>query len=111
VAVVSHTQAFDDLVTDLPTDWAFFECYVALNDPKRLNEARVALARANGRPVYGPGDHDFEITVANTHGHGARAGVVRSALRILDHDGIEGHTWVGAATSELRPAPHHRYGP
>lgn len=111
MASVSHAAAFDDLVAELPSDWAFFECYVQLDDPKRLNEARVALARANARPVRGEGDHDFEITVANEHGHGARAGVVRSALRILDTDRIEGRTWMGRVTSELRPAPHHRYGP
>lgn len=111
MALVSHTAAFDELVEELPADWAFFECYVQLEDPTRLNEARVALARANARPVRGEGDHDFEITVANEHGHGALAAVVRSALRILDADRIAGRTWVGQVTSDLRPAPHHRYGP
>jgi hypothetical protein len=108
---VSHTDAFDDLLSDQPSDWAFFEVYVTLDDPLRLSDARVALARANARPVRVPADHDFEITVANTHGHGAGAGVVRSALRILDDRGIAGRTWAGATRTSLRPAPPHRYGP
>jgi hypothetical protein len=111
VTDVNHTDAFDALLSEQPSDWAFFECFVTVMDARRLNEARVALARANARPVRGPGDADFEITVANTHGRGARAGVVRSALRILDDLGIEGRTWVGETTTRLRPAPPHRYGP
>jgi hypothetical protein len=108
---MSHTAAFDALLAELPSDWSSFECYVALDDPLRLADARVALARANARPLHGHGDHDFAITVANGWGHGARAGVVRSALRLLDDLGIAGHTWAGEATSLLRPAPPHRYGP
>ena len=108
---MSHTAAFDEMLAEQPSDWDFFEVYVTLDDPRRLAEARVSLARANARPVRVPADHDFEITVAHTHGHGARAGVVRSALRILDDRGIGGRTWAGAARTRLRPAPPHRYGP
>ena len=108
---MSHAERFDELLAEQPADWSFFEVYVALEDPLRLNEARVALARANARPLKEPGGHDFAITVANTHGHGAAAGVVRSALGLLDRLGIEGHTWGGEATTALRPAPAHRYGP
>ena len=93
---VNHTDAFDEMLAEQPSDWATFEVYLTLDDPLRLNEARVALARANARPLRVPADHDFEITVANTHGHGARAGVVRSALRILDDRAISGRTWAGA---------------
>lgn len=108
---MNHTEAFDDMLAEQPADWAFFEVYVTLDDPLRLSDARVSLARANARPVRVAADHDFEITVANTHGHGAGAGVVRSALRILDDRGITGRTWVGATRTLLRPAPPHRYGP
>ncbi len=108
---MSHTQAFDDLLAEQADDWSFFEVYVTLDDARQLSEARVSLARANARPVRTEADHDFEITVANTQGHGARAGVVRSALRILDDRGITGRTWGGAARSITRPAPPHRYGP
>lgn len=108
---MSHAAAFDGLLSEQPSDWALFEVYVTLDDARRLNDARVALTRANARPVRGEGDHDFEITVANTHGHGARAGVVRSALRILDDRGISGRTWGGATRTLVRPAPPHRYGP
>lgn len=108
---MSHTAAFDDLLAEQPPDWSFFEVYVTLDDARTLAEARVSLARANARPVRHEADHDFEITVANTQGHGARAGVVRSALRILDDRGITGRTWGGAARSVTRPAPPHRYGP
>lgn len=106
-----HADAFDAILEQQPADWAFFEVHVTLDDALRLTEARVALARANGRPQYGPADHDFAITVANTHGHGARSGVVRSALRTLDMLGITGRTWGGATRTETRPAPAHRYGP
>src|ERR1019366_4672660 len=44
---MSHVATFDAVVEDLPGDWSFFEAYVALDDPNRLSEARVALARAN----------------------------------------------------------------
>lgn len=108
---MSHTEAFDDLLAEQASDWSFFEVYVTLDDARNLSEARVSLARANARPMRVPADHDFEITVANTHGHGARAGVLRSALRILDDRGITGRTWGGATRSVTRPAPPHRYGP
>ncbi len=108
---MSHTEAFDDLLAEQSADWSFFEVRVTLDDARNLAEARVSLARANARPMRTAADHDFEITVANTHGHGARAGVVRSALRILDDRGITGRTWGGAVRSVTRPAPPHRYGP
>jgi hypothetical protein len=104
-------EEFDAVLAELPDDWSFFECYVTLDDPRRLARARVALSRANARPVRGEGNHDFEITVANRWGHGARAGVVRSSLRILDDLGIAGRVWSGAIYDLLRPAPAHRYGP
>ena len=108
---MTHAEAFDDLLDQQPSDWAFFEVHVTLDDARRLADARVSLARANARPEFGPSDHDFQITVANTHGHGAGAGVVRSALRILDDRGITGRTWAGATRTLARPAPPHRYGP
>lgn len=109
--MVSHAEAFDAILEQQPADWAFFELHVTLDDARRLTEARVSLARANARPQYGPADHDFAITVANTHGHGASPGVVRSALRTLDMLNIVGRTWAGATRSTTRPAPAHRYGP
>jgi hypothetical protein len=111
VSETGHAEAFDAILDQQPADWAFFEVHVTLDDALRLTEARVALARANARPQYGPADHDFAITVANTHGHGAGAGVVRSALRSLDMLGITGRTWGGATRTATRPAPAHRYGP
>jgi hypothetical protein len=102
---------YDALLAELPADWDLFEAYVLLDDPRRLTDARVALARANARPVKGRGDHDFAITVANTRGRGAAAGVVRSALRTLDSLGVTGYVWFGEAFETLRPAPAHRYGP
>ncbi len=108
---MTHTESFEGILEQQPADWAFFIVRVTLDDALRLNEARVALARANARPLFGPGDHDFEITVANTHGHGARTGVVRSALRTLDMLGITGRTWAGGTRSDTRPAPAHRVGP
>jgi hypothetical protein len=108
---MSHTASFDALLAEQPSDWAFFEVYVTLDDPRRLADARVALARANARPVRVEADHDFEITVAHTHGHGSRAGVLRSALRILDDRDIAGRTWGGETRTLVRPAPPHRYGP
>ena len=107
----SHAETFDAILDEQPGDWAFFEVRVTLDDALRLTEARVALARANARPQFGPAAHDFAITVANTHGHGARTGVVRSALRTLDMLGITGRTWGGATRTAVRPAPAHRYGP
>jgi len=111
VTAVPHAGAFDEILAQQPADWDFFEVHVTLDDARRLTEARVALARANARPQYGPADHDFAITVAHTHGHGARAGVVRSALRTLDMLGITGRTWAGGTRTSTRPAPAHRYGP
>ena len=108
---MSLAEEFDVVLDELPSDWAFFDCYLTLDDPRRLAQARVALSRANARPQRGSGNHDFEITVANTHGHGARHGVVRSALRILDDRGISGRIWAGETYDSLRPAPAHRVGP
>lgn len=102
---------YEALLAELPSDWALLTAYVALEDPRRLTDARVALARANARPVRGPGNHDFAITVAGRQGRGAAPGVVRSALRMLDDLGIRGHIWFGEVYDALRPAPAHRYGP
>ncbi len=106
-----YADEFDAVLEGMAPDWAFFECHLTVDDPLRLTDARVALARANGRPVQGPTDHDFAITVANTHGRGARAGVVRSALHALDDLGVRGRIWMGAAYDTMQPAPAHRYGP
>jgi hypothetical protein len=111
VSAPGHAEAFDAVLDEQPADWDFFEVHVTLDDALRLTEARVALARANARPQYGPADHDFAITVAHTHGRGARAGVVRSALRTLDMLGITGRTWGGITRTATRPAPAHRHGP
>lgn len=108
---MTHAEAFDSLLAEQPADWSFFEVYVTLDEATRLAEARVALARANGRPVKGPGEIDFEITVANTWGRGASPGVVRSALRVLDGLGITGRTWGGATITGARPHAAHRQGP
>lgn len=102
---------YEALLAELPSDWALLTAYVALDDPRRLTDARVALARANARPVRGPGNHDFAITVASRQGRGAAPGVVRSALRMLDDLGIRGRIWFGEVYDTLRPAPAHRYGP
>jgi hypothetical protein len=108
---VPYADEFAALLAEQPPDWAFFECMLTVDDPRRLTDARVALARANARPVRESATHDFEITVANRWGHGATAGVVRSALRILDDLGIRGRIWCGATYDMLRPAPAHRDGP
>ncbi len=108
---MAFADDFAALVGDQPAGWTFFECYLTIDDPLRLTEARVGLARANARPVRDRSEHDFEITVANTHGHGATAAIVESALRIVDDLGITGHVWFGATYDSLRPAPAHRAGP
>lgn len=108
---MSHVSDFAAVLAEQPADWALMEVYVALDDPLRLNEARVVLARANARPLRAEGNHDFAITVANHHGRGAAAGVVSSALGLLDQLEISGHTWGGESYALLRPAPPHRYGP
>lgn len=108
---VAFAADFDDLMADLPDDWAFVEMFVTLDDASRLAEARVALGRANARPVKGPGRVDFEITVARSWGRGASPGVVRSAFRILDGIGIGGHLFADQTRAGSVPAPAHRYGP
>src|SRR5436190_1301092 len=54
---MSYTQEYDALLAEQPEDWAFFECYLTVDDPRKLADARVALSRANARPVRGEGDH------------------------------------------------------
>ncbi len=107
---MAFADDFAALVAEQPAGWTFFECYLTIDDPLRLTDARVGLARANARPVRERAGHDFEITVANTNGHGATAGVVHSALRIIDDLGITGRVWFGATYDTLRPAPAHRSG-
>ncbi len=106
-----YADEFDAVIAGLAPDWARVECHLTVDDPLRLADARVALARANGRPGPPGADHDFALTVASTHGRGAVAGVVRSALRTLDDRGVTGRIWMGAAYDALTPAPAHRYGP
>ncbi len=108
---MGYADDFRALLDEQADDWSFFECYLTVDDPHRLTDARVALARANARPVRERALHDFEITVANTAGRGATAGLVESALRIVDSLGITGRIWFGATYETLRPAPAHRTGP
>lgn len=108
---MAFADEFQAVLAEQPDDWAFFECLLTVDDPRRLTDARVALGRANARPIRTLEGHDFEITVANTWGHGATSGVVDSALRILDDLGITGRVWCGATYDALTPAPAHRYGP
>ncbi len=108
---MSHVTDFDAIVDELPSDWSLLVIYIALEDALQLGEARIALARTNPRPLFGPGDHDFAITVARVQGRGSAVGVVRSALAMLDDLGIGARMWPGTATSVQRPAPAHRYGP
>ena len=56
-----YADEFDAALAELAPDWASFECYLTVDDPLRLADARVALARANGRPVHGDADHDFHM--------------------------------------------------
>lgn len=108
---MGYADDFRAVVDELSDDWAFFECYLTVDDPHRLADARVALARANARPIRTEAMHDFEITVAHRWGRGATSGVVESALRILDGLGITGRIWCGQSYDSLRPAPAHRAGP
>lgn len=108
---MAFADEFRLILDEQPPDWASFECCLTVDDPHRLADARVALARANARPIRTQSDHDFAITVANTTGRGAAAGVVESALRIVDGLGITGRIWCGETYDLLRPAPAHRYGP
>ncbi len=108
---MSHVATFENIVDELPADWSLLVLHLAVDDPLRLGETRVALGRANPRPMFGRGDHDFAMTVANTQGRGAAVGVVRSALALLDDLGIAGRLWGGDVTSVQRPAPAHRHGP
>jgi hypothetical protein len=108
---VSLVEQLDAILAEQPEDWAIVELRLIVDDPGRLVQARVALARANGRPQRPPMDHDFQITVAHRWGNGAYPGVVRSTLQILDDLGISGRVWSVATYDLLRPAPPHRYGP
>lgn len=108
---MAFADEFRMILDEQPPDWAFFECRLTVDDPHRLADARVALARANARPIRTVDDHDFAITVANTMGRGASAGVVESALRIVDGLNITGRIWCGETYDTLRPAPAHRFGP
>jgi hypothetical protein len=108
---VSLVDQFDAILADQPEDWAVVELRVVVDDPSKLTPARVALARANGRPQRPPMDHDFQVTVAHRWGNGTHPGVVRSTFKILDDLGIAGRVWTAATYELLRPAPPHRYGP
>jgi len=55
---VSYADEFDAALAELAPDWASFECYLTVDDPLRLADARVALARANGRPVHTVAAHE-----------------------------------------------------
>jgi hypothetical protein len=108
---VGLAEDFEAALDEQPDDWSFFETYVVLDDPLRLTDARLALGRANARPVKGPGRVDFEMTVARNWGRGAPAGIVHSAMAHMDQLGITGHVWIGQTRADAMPAPAHRYGP
>ena len=108
---MSLVDQFDEILAAQAEDWAIIELRVVVDDPSKLTPARVALARANGRPQRPPMDHDFQVTVAHRWGNGTHPGVVRSTFKILDELGIAGRVWTAATYELLRPAPPHRYGP
>lgn len=108
---MSLVEQLDAILAEQADDWAIVELRLIVEDPARLTPARVALARANGRPQRPPADHDFQVTMAHRWGNGTSPGVVRSALQILDDTGVAGRVWSVAVYDDLRPAPPHRYGP
>jgi hypothetical protein len=108
---VSLVDQFDAILAEQPEDWAIIELRVIVDDPGKLVPARVALARANGRPQAPHMDHDFQVTVAHRWGNGTYPGVVRSTFKLLDDLGVSGRVWSAATYDLLQPAPPHRYGP
>jgi hypothetical protein len=108
---VSLVEQLDAILAEQPEDWAIIELRLIVDDPRQLTPARVALARANGRPQRPPMDHDFQVTVAHRWGNGTYPGVVRTTFKILDDRGITGRVWSVAVYDQLQPAPPHRYGP
>ncbi len=109
---MNHTDAFDELLAEQPSDWSFFEVYVTLDDARKLAEARVSLARANARPVDGARPTTTSRSRWPTRRATARAPAwCARRCAILDDRGITGRTWGGATRTLTRPAPPHRYGP
>lgn len=83
------SEAFRQIVEDLPPDWTDMEVDIRLADEDRYIDASVFLSQVNARP-YSKADWHFRIGVANKFGHGAAPESVRGALELLDRAEIDG---------------------
>jgi len=83
------TDAFEEIVGTLPDDWTDLELDLRIDDIERYVDAAVSLVVCNAQP-YSRSDWHWRILVAHRFGHAAAVPAVRSALTLLDDNGITG---------------------
>ncbi len=82
-------EDFDRIVDSLPDDWTDLEIDVRIFDESRYIDAATAMVTCNAQP-YSRADWHWRVLIAHRFGHAASAPATRTALRLLDEQGIEG---------------------
>lgn len=79
---------FQEILDALPSDWTDLELDLRVQED-RFVDAATFLVTCNAQP-YSNHDWHFHLIVAQHFGHAAAPEAVRSALRLLDNEGIGG---------------------
>jgi hypothetical protein len=87
--VVVLETTFVEIAESLPVDWTGLTLDLRIRDESRYVEAAVSLVACNAQP-YSRSEWHWRILVAHEFGHAASVPAVRTALRLLDDEGIEG---------------------
>jgi hypothetical protein len=82
-------DTFQQIVDSLPDDWTDLELDLRIRDESRYVDAATYLVTCNAQP-YSQHDWHWRLLVAHRFGHAAAVPAVRSALKLLDQDGLEG---------------------
>jgi len=82
-------DTFEEIVDSLADDWTDLEIHLRIFDIDRYIEAATYLVTCQAQPLSRDEWH-WRILVAHRFGHAAAVPATRTALRLLDDDGIEG---------------------
>jgi hypothetical protein len=83
------TETFQEIVDSLPDDWTDLELDLRIRDEKRYVDAAVALVACNAQP-YSENEWHWHLLVAHRFGHAAAVPAVRTSLKLLDDNEIDG---------------------
>lgn len=82
-------QDFEAILEVLPSDWTDLELDLRVLDESRYLDASAHVVLCNAQPFSNYEWH-WRILVAHQFGHAASVGAVKTALKRMDDDAIDG---------------------